>query len=158
VNEKVTSFDQIAEEFGRRTQRIIWCTLATTNRAGRLRSRIMHPIWEGPVGWIATGRNSAKAREIDKSPYVSLSYWDQQHEQVYVDAHARWEESPAERERIWQLFGSLPPPLGYDLGAFWKTVDDADYGLLKLTPWRIELFALNDLFTGQEPQVWKPKA
>ena len=153
----VARFDEIAQEFDRRTRRIIWCTLATANREGRLRSRIMHPIWEGPVGWIATGRHSAKAREIDRNSYVSLSYWDQQHEQVYVDARAAWEESPAEKERIWQLFGSLPPPLGYDLGAFWPSAKDPDYGLLKLKPWRVELFALNDLFRGAQPQVWVPK-
>jgi hypothetical protein len=27
---------------------------------------------------------------------------------------------------------------------------------LKLTPWRIELWGLNDLMTGKEHQVWRP--
>src|SRR3990172_8672648 len=85
VAKRVSSFDEIAEEFGRRTRRIIWCTMATVNREGRPRSRILHPIWEGSVGWIATGRYSPKADDIDHNPHVSLCFWDQQHEQVYVD-------------------------------------------------------------------------
>lgn len=154
---KVTSFDEIGEEFARRTRRIIWCTMATVNREGKPRSRILHPIWEGSTGWIATGRYSPKADDIGHNPFVALCFWDQQQEQVYVDARAEWEEDSEERERIWRLFGTLEPPLGYDLGAFWGSPQDPDYGLLKLTPWRIELFSLSDIFRGQQPDVWVPK-
>jgi general stress protein 26 len=157
VPKRVTNFDEIAQEFERRTHRIIWCTMATVNREGRPRTRILHPLWEGPIGWIATGRTSPKADDIDHNPYVSVSYWDQEHEQVYVDARAEWEEDLDEKERIWKLFGTLEPPLGYDLGSFWGSVTDPDYGLLKLIPWRIELFALSELFRGKQPDVWVPK-
>jgi general stress protein 26 len=33
--------------------------------------------------------------------------------------------------------------------------EDPTYGLLKLTPWRIELWGLQDLMTGKEHQVWR---
>ena len=69
-----------------RIKRIVWCSVATVDAKGRPRQRILHPIWEGPVGWIATGRHSHKEKHLAKNPYVSLSYWDQQHQQVYVDA------------------------------------------------------------------------
>jgi hypothetical protein len=47
-------FDAIEEEFASRTRRIVWCTVATVDEKGRPRTRILHPIWEGTAGWIAT--------------------------------------------------------------------------------------------------------
>jgi general stress protein 26 len=152
----VNDFAEIEPEFLRRVSRIVWCSVATVDRAGRPRQRILHPIWEGSTGWIATGRHSLKEKHLAKNPYVSLSYWDPQHEQVYVDARAEWADDPAEKRRIWELYKATPPPLGYDPQMIWREgVDDPAYGLLKLTPWRIELFALKDLATGAGPQVWR---
>ena len=37
----VTSFAEIQEEFMNRVRRIVWCTVATVNRQGRLRSHIL---------------------------------------------------------------------------------------------------------------------
>jgi general stress protein 26 len=151
----VASFSEIEAEFRARVARIVWCTVATVDRQGRPRTRILHPIWEGSTGWIATGRDSHKAKHIAENPYISLSYWDQQHQQLYVDAMAEWVDDPAEKKRLWELYGSTPPPLGYDLGMIWQGgLKDPTYGLLKLTPWRIELFALADMFAGKKPQIW----
>jgi len=111
---EVASFDEIAGEFNARVARIVWCTVATVDRKGRPRTRILHPIWEGSTGWIGTSRNSHKARHIEKNPYVSLSYWDQQQQQIYADCKAAWVDDPAEKQRIWDLYKSTPPPLGYD--------------------------------------------
>jgi general stress protein 26 len=76
----VTDFSEIEKEFTERIARIAWCTMTTTDRKNRLRARIIHPIWEGPAGWIATGRHSHKAKHLAHSPWVSLSYWDPQHQ------------------------------------------------------------------------------
>jgi general stress protein 26 len=155
---EVQSFDEIAEEFNKRTARIAWCSVATVDRKGRPRQRILHPIWEGTTGWIATGPQSHKAKHLAKNPYVSLSYWDQQHQQVYVDAKAEWVSDPATKQRIWDLYKNTPPPLGYDPQMIWQGgVEDPSYGLLKLTPWRIELYGLGDLGTQQPPKVWRSK-
>jgi general stress protein 26 len=152
---EVASFTEIEQEFNARVARIVWCTVATVDRQGRPRTRILHPIWEGSTGWIATGRDSHKSKHLAANPYVSLSYWDQEHQQVYVDAKAEWVDDPAEKKRLWELYGSTPPPLGYDLGMIWRGgLEDPTYGLLKLAPWRIELFALTDMFQGKEPQIW----
>jgi general stress protein 26 len=153
----VKSFAEIEKDFNDRVARIAWCTVSTVDLRGRPRSRILHPIWEGTTGWIATGRQSHKAKHLSKNPYVSLSYWDPQHQQVYVDAKAEWADDAADKRRIWELYKSTPPPLGYDPGIIWQGgPDDPTFGLLKLTPWRIELSALSDLPAGKPPRVWRP--
>jgi general stress protein 26 len=152
----VTNFSEIEDEFTTRVSRIVWCTVATVDRKGRPRTRILHPIWEGPTGWIATGRHSHKERHLAANPYVSLSYWDGQHQQVYADCEAKWEDSTEEKRRIWELYKSTPPPLGYDPGMIWQDgPDHADYGLVKLTPWRIELWSLGDMMAGTPPLIWR---
>ncbi|MGB2694951.1 MAG: pyridoxamine 5'-phosphate oxidase family protein [Dehalococcoidia bacterium] len=150
-----TSFSDIEEEFTKRVSRIVWCTVATVDRRGRPRTRILHPIWEGAAGWIATGRHSLKEKHLARNPNVSLSYWDQEHQQVYIDATAAWEDDQNEKLRIWELYKNTPPPYGYDPAIIWRDgPDDPTYGLLKLTPRRIELYALRDLVTGTPPTVW----
>lgn len=152
----VTDFAEIEGEFMRRVARTVWCSVATIDTKGRTRSRILHPLWEGSTGWIATGRDSLKARHIEANPHVSLSYWDPDHEQVLVDCTASWEDDPAEKQRLWDLFKATPEPLGYDLALFFQSVDNPGYGLMKLTPWRVELWSLAGLAGGEPPAVWKP--
>ena len=89
---RVKSFTEIADEFKRRADHIVWCTMATVDAKGRPRSRILHPIWEGPVGWIATGRHSTKSQHIESTPFVSISYWTPEHEQIYAECRASWAE------------------------------------------------------------------
>lgn len=86
----VDSFADIEAEFMARVSRTVWCTVATVDTAGRPRTRVLHPIWEGATGYIATGRQSHKAKHLARNLYVSLTYWDQQHQQVHVDARADW--------------------------------------------------------------------
>ena len=152
----VAEFKDFEDEFMRRVAKTVWCSVATIDTKGRTRSRILHPIWEGSVGWIATGRDSLKAKHIAANPHVSLTYWDPDHEQVLVDAKAEWIDDQSEKQRLWDLFKSTPEPLGYDLANFFESVDNPGYGLMKLTPWRVELWSLQGLATGAPPQVWKP--
>jgi hypothetical protein len=52
------------------------------------------------------------------------------------------------------MFTAAPPPLGYNLEAFFGSVESPGFGLLKLTPWRIELF---DITNPEDPRrVWRP--
>ncbi len=153
----VASFSEIEEEFNARVARIVWCTMATVDTKARPRTRIIHPIWEGSTGWIATGRHSLKEKHLAANPNISLSYWDQEHQQVYADCMAAWEDNTGEKNRIWELYKNTPPPLGYDPAIIWQAgPSDPEYGLLKLTPRRIELYALKDLITQTAPQVWRP--
>ena len=149
-------FEAIAGELARRTERIVWCTMATVDGARRVRSRIVHPLWDGRTGWLLTNRHSAKGRDVDGNPSASLTYIDGAQEQVHLDCRTSWEERIAEKRRLWDWFKSVPPPLGYDPGLFFtKGVEDASFGALRLDPWRIELWSLADLMSGKPPQVWK---
>ena len=154
----VKMFSEIADDFKKRVERIVWCTVATVDAKGRPRSRILHPIWDGPTGWIATGRQSHKAKHIAGNPHVSLSYWDPQQEQVYAECRAEWADGMEDKKRLWNLLKDTPQPVGYDPSLFWKEgPSDPTFGALKLTPWRIEVSALSDLFEGKPPRVWRPK-
>lgn len=153
----VGSFSEIEEEFMNRVRRIVWCSVTTVDRKGRPRSRILHPLWEGSTGWIGTWRHSFKAKHLEHNPYVSLCYWDRQHQQVYADCKAEWEEDPEERRRVWELFKSTPSPVGYDPIMFWEGPDDGEFGLMKLTPWRIEIASIADLSSGIPTKVWRGK-
>ena len=130
---EVSDFSEIAGEFRRRVEQTQWATMTTVDERGRPRGRLVHPVWEEPVGWLATGRRSFKAGHLARNPYVSLAYWDQAHEQIYAEK--------AE---------------GYPLDHFFRRPDHPEYGLLRLDPWRIELWDVKGLFAQTPPQVWRP--
>src|SRR5215475_11598109 len=96
----VSSFEEIRTEFTRRVERIVWCNVATVDPRNRLRSRILHPLWEGSTGWILTSRHSAKEKHLAHNAYVSLSYWDPQQQQVYAECRAAWVDAAAEQQRV----------------------------------------------------------
>ncbi|MEO8456723.1 MAG: pyridoxamine 5'-phosphate oxidase family protein [Chloroflexota bacterium] len=160
ATQETRDFSELEAEFMKRVARIVWCTVATVDGKGRPRTRILHPIWETidgkPIGYIATGRHSHKEQHIATNPHVSLSYWDQVHEQIYIDARAHWSDAPEERQRIWDMFKAAPPPLGYDPAMIWRNGPLADdFGVLRLAPSRIEMFSLGWLMQGKPPVVWR---
>jgi general stress protein 26 len=145
---------EIAPDFAAAANAQVWCNVATLDTRSRLRSRVLHPIWEYAddqlIGWIATGRTSLKARHLAHNPHVSLCYLKDPLKPVYAECTATWIDDMAEKQRIWDWFGTTPPPLGYDLAPFFGSVESPGYGLLKLIPWRVEL---GDLF-GQA-RAWQ---
>lgn len=151
----VASFAEIEEKFKETTQRVVWCTVTTMDRQNRPRSRILHPVWDGTTGWIATGRESHKAKHIANNPFVSLSYWDQQHEQVQVECKAEWADDQAAKDQLWDLLKTTPEPVGYDPVAFWPSAEDPSFGALQLTPWRIEVWSVAAMSSGEPPRVWR---
>jgi len=146
----------MAEEFERRWRRTIWATMATVAPSGRLQSRLVHPLWEGSTGWITTGAGSLKARHLKTNPFTSLTYWDQTNEQVHLECRAEFEERPDEKRRVWNLFKDTPFPIGYDPAAFFQEgPEGASVGIVRLLPWRVELWSLADLMSGTPPRMWK---
>jgi hypothetical protein len=133
----VARFADIETEFIDRVHRVVWCNMATVDTKGRPRSRIMHAIWEGKTGWIATRRASFKNRHLAANPYVSLAYIAETARPVYVDCVASWADDASEKHRIWDLFATAPEPLGYDPTPVFIAPDHPNFGVLKLTPWRI---------------------
>lgn len=149
----VSDFSEIETEFIKRAHTAVWCSAATLDTKNRLRSRVLHPIWEGSTGWVATGRHSLKATHLAHNPHMSLAYLADPIKPVYADCTAEWQDDLATKQRVWDLFRSAPPPLGYDPKLFFGSVESPGFGVLKLTPWRIELF---DISNRDNPrQVWR---
>ena len=75
--------------------------------------------------------------------------------QVYVECKAELIDEVEEKKRIWELFKSQPEPYGYDPALFFPAgPEDAEIGILKLTPWRLEVFSLAAAMSGG-PKVWR---
>lgn len=154
----VDSFADIAGEFHERVSQIVWCTVATVDRAGRPRTRVLHPVWDGATGYIMTGRASHKALHLARHPYVSLGYWDLEKGIVYADCRAEWQDSLEDRLRAWRLFETTPEPYGYNPKMFFAAPDDPGFGVLKLTPWRVEVTSLADLAQRRPSRVWRQRS
>jgi hypothetical protein len=137
--ERFPALADLQDAFIARAHRMVWCNLTTLDRRGRPRSRMVHPIWEGPVGWIGTLGNTPKVRQLQANRYVSLAYIADMAKPVYADCIATWVDDPAECARIWELFRSTPEPLGYDPVTAFQGMDMADFGLIRLAPYRIEV-------------------
>ncbi len=136
---RVNSFAEIEAEFIERVHSVVWCSFATIDTKNRPRSRILHPIWEEATGWILTWRNSPKAGHLAHNPHVSLAYVADIAKPVYVECTAEWIDDTAGKQHVWDLFAAAPEPLGYDPAPIFQAVDHPNLGLLKLTPWRIEV-------------------
>ena len=149
---EVARFEDIQAEFLARVSQAVYGTLATVDRQNRPRSRVVHPIWEGYIGWLISWPASHKAKHLASNPAVSLAYMPDKAKPVYVDATAAWIDSAEEQQRVWDLHATIPPPLGFDPQPHYGTIDNPYYGLLRLTPWRIELGNL-----GGEPLIWRPQ-
>ncbi|MEZ4671059.1 MAG: pyridoxamine 5'-phosphate oxidase family protein [Anaerolineae bacterium] len=151
---RVTHFSVIETEFIERVHRMVWCSVATIDEQQRPRSRILHPIWEGATGWIGTHRNSYKSKHLERNPFLSLSYITDLFKPVYVDCRAEWVDDLEEKRRIWDLFKNAPEPLGYDPAHDFISYDHENFGLLKLTPWRIDIVSFPAESFEKGTQVW----
>lgn len=149
---QTTDFRAIEDEFVARVHRMVWCTFATVDPQGHPRSRLLHSIWEGATGWIATRPQSPKARDLATNPHVSLAYTADVVHPVYVSGIAAWVEEEAIKRAVWQLFQAAPPPLGYDPTPIFGSADAPEYGVLRITPLRIELGDVSG--TGERRIVW----
>jgi general stress protein 26 len=148
---KVSCFDELEAEFMRRINQAVYCTMATVDRKNRPRNRVLHPIWDGPIAWVITWPASHKAKHLARNPAVSLAYIAIPERPIYVDGIAEWVFTPDEQIRIWNLHRETPPPLGFDPQPHYGSIDHPYFGLLKITPWRIELGDLDG-----EPMIWRP--
>jgi general stress protein 26 len=138
----VVETSTVIEDFVRVAHRIVWCTLATVDRRGRPRSRVVHPYWEQVgdtvTGWLFTRPTPLKVAHLGKTPYVSCSYWDPAHEVAVAECDAEFADDAESRRKVWELFESAQEPLGYDpkiLGG--DDPLDTAIIVLRLTPWRL---------------------
>jgi hypothetical protein len=139
---EVTSFAEIKAEFDLRVQTAVYGNMATIDRQRRPRSRIIHPVWDGPIGWVVSWPESHKAKHLKANPFVSLAYIQDKDGPLYIDAAADWISDVQEKERIWNLLKATPPPVGFDPEPHYGTIHHRYFGLLRFTPWQIELAKL----------------
>ena len=127
-----------------------WAYLATAD-GNQPKVRVVHPAFEGERLWVATGRDSAKARQIGKNSNVQLFYQiGAEMIHLTVTGKAAFVEDLAEKKRIWN--GHV---FDYELGQFWPAGPESkDFGLMLITPARIELTSLPVMTTGKKPEVW----
>jgi general stress protein 26 len=147
-----STFTDIQAEFMARVSQAVYCVMATVDRQNRPRTRAMHPIWEGSMGWVISWPESHKAKHLASNPHVSLAYLHDKEKPVYVECVAAWIEDRAEKQRIWELHQTIPQPLGFDPQPHYGTIDHPYYGILRLSPWRIELGNLYG-----ESMIWRPE-
>jgi general stress protein 26 len=68
-----------------------------------------------------------------------------------VTGKASFVEDPAEKKRIWN--GKI---FDYDLAQFWPGgAESKDFGLMLITPSRVEVTSLAEMSQGKPPQVWR---
>jgi hypothetical protein len=150
----------VAAEFVAIAHRVVWATLATVDRRGRPRSRVVHPIWEpvgeGVVGWVTSRPTPLKRAHLARTPFVSVSYWDAAHDVAVAECDARWVEDVEERARVWELCRAAPAPLGHDPAAVWPAGPASpDAGVLRLDPWRLRAATAARLAAGEPAAVWR---
>jgi hypothetical protein len=140
------SLDQIAQPFIDVAHRIVWATVATVDSSNRPRARVLHPIWEFDgahlTGWIATSPTPVKTAHLAHSPFVSVNYWDAQHDIATAECSATWHHDDETCVRIWERFENAPPPVGYDPAIIpvWTDPTGPEFAVLELTPWRLRVF------------------
>jgi hypothetical protein len=128
--------------------RVVWGTVATVDRLGRPRSRVMHPYWQrvdgattdgALVGWVFTRPTPVKVAHLATTPFASCSYWDPAtYESAVAECAAVLVDDAGARRAVWDLFENAGEPVGYDpriLGA----ADPLDPAItvLRLDPWRL---------------------
>jgi general stress protein 26 len=128
-----------------------WAYLATTD-GNQPKVRVVHPGFEGERVWVATGRSSAKARQLDKNANVELFYQiGAEMVHLTVTGKANFVDDPAEKKRVWDA-----KVFDYDLSQFFPAGPGAaDFGLMLITPARVELTSLPEMMTGKKPEVWR---
>ncbi len=145
-----TEFWNKAREAGAKAT---WAYLATAV-GDQPKVRVVHPAIEGNRVWIATGRTSAKAKQIARNPKVELFYQigaDMVH--LTITGRARFIEDPAEKKRVWD--GKV---FDYDLAQFFpQGPAAAEFGLMLIEPSRAELTSLPEMMQGKKPEVWRAR-
>ena len=152
----------IAPAFVEMAHRIVWCTVATLDTAGRPSTRVLHPIWEFDgdmlTGWIATSPQSLKARHLAANPSVSLTYWSPTQDVATADCDTTWTNDMADRRAGWDRFANGPVPVGYDPAIIpgWTSPEADSFGVLRLAPRALRVMPGSVLMTGQgDTLTWR---
>lgn len=151
----MASLAEVAPAFVEMAHRIVWATVATTDRRGHPATRILHPIWEWDgtelTGWIATSPNSLKAAHLRETPHVSITYWTPSHDTCTANCNTSWEQSATDLQTGWERFLNGPEPVGYDPAIIpqWPSPQAPEFGMLRLEPVSLRVMPGTMMSTGE---------
>ena len=129
-------------------KKAIWCALATVDD-DEPRVRMVHPTWEGDVLWVATGPDTAKARQIQANNTVDVQFQVAPDDYVHlmVRGKATVLTDQATKDHVWEV-------MDYDLNQFWPDGPTSPgYCAIRIEPTRVEL---SEMFGTTNKRVWKP--
>jgi general stress protein 26 len=131
-------------------KKAIWCAMATV-AGSEARVRMVHPTWEGDTLWVATGPETAKAKQIQENGAVDIQFQVSPDDFVHLMVRGNAEvltDQPT-KDRVWDV-------MDYDLAQFWPDGPGSDeYCVIRITPTRVEL---SEMFGTLNKRVWKPAA
>lgn len=141
---------------------IVWATAVTVDSRGRPRSRILHPIWHWDgrklSGWIATNPTPIKKAHLSSSPYMSINYWQPNHDTCTAECRATLHQDDATRTMVWDMFVNGPEPVGYkpSIVAAWTSPTAEAFAVIELEPWRLRVFPGTIMWGGEgDVLVWQ---
>jgi hypothetical protein len=144
-------------------QRVVYCSLATVDRRGRPRSRLVHAVWERGgdgdriVGWLGSRPTPFRRRHIENTPFVSCFYWDPAHDVAVAECEVTWIEDDEGRRNAWERLSAAPAPMGYDPAPIWRDGPTGDdFVALRLDPWRVQAKSAAAMAAGEPYLVWTP--
>ena len=109
---------QTAPAFVDMAHKIVWCTVATVDKQGRPRSRVLHPVWEWDgehlVGWIATAPTPTKVGHMQNSSFVSCNYWAPDQDTCVAECAASWVMDDDGKAAVWDKVKNATAPVGSD--------------------------------------------
>jgi hypothetical protein len=142
---------ELVEDLAEIVGRIVWSVVSTTDRAGRPRSRVMHPVWDfgAMTGVVGTRRTPVKVAHLARQPAVTCAYWSPEHDAAFVDCVASWVPE-GELAVAWADLAK-----GYDPTTVWRDGPGAaDFAALRLRPYRIQVVRAASLATGAPVPLW----
>jgi hypothetical protein len=153
--------DAALDAFMETAQRVVYCSLATVDRRGRPRSRLVHPVWEragdGLVGWVGSRPTPMRRAHIAENPFVSCFYWDPAHDVAVAECEATWFEDDDGCRAAWAHLSAAPEPMGYDPAPIWPDGPTGDdFAALRLDPWRVQAKSAAAMAAGEPYLVWSP--
>jgi hypothetical protein len=158
----VTPLNLIAPAFRDMAHAIVWASVATVNRDGRPRSRILHPFWEWDgvdlIGWIATVPTPVKRAHIAANPEAAVSYWSPSQDTCSAECSVQWYTDDETRRAVWDKFANGPEPVGYDpfIIPLWADGPTSEqFAVLRLAPYRLRVMPAAVLTRGEgQALVW----
>jgi len=153
--------DGALEAFLATARRVVYCSLATVDRRGRPRSRLVHAVWEpGPegelVGWVGSRPTPMRRAHLERTPFASCFYWDPAHDVAVAECGVKWIDDDEGRRHAWERLSAAPEPMGYDPAPIWPDGPEGkDFVALRLEPWRVQAKSAAAMAAGEPYLVWE---